>query len=772
MEQLSALMGGEPRPDLVDRILARSDGNPFYVEELVRAGATDGQDLPSVLRDVLGVRISALSRPARDILRAAAAAGRRIDDELLAAATAVSPPELAGALREAVDAGILVRSGSGDAATSTFRHALLQEVVDGELFPAERTALHAAFARALEARAATDGPSASPAELARHWDAAGEPARALGPMVDAARAAEQVYAWPEALRLWERARELFERVPRAVDVVGSPAVELTARAAECALLAGDYGRAVTLGRAAVEGIDERSDPTAAGDLHTRLRWYLWEAGDRAGAAWAVEEALRLIPASPPSRARARALAHQAGVLMFAGRYEASIRAASEAIEMGRTTGAVREAALALGILGWDLAATGDVEGGLARFLEGRRVAESLGRAEGIALAITNHVALLDRIGRSEDALAAARQGYAEIRRLGVARTYGGVLLGYAAKAELALGRWDDAARSTSQGLRAGGSDRAELWLLVQRGRLLTWRGAFAEAAVLLGRARSIVDRQPASEFATALLEAEGELAAEQGDLASLHRVAAAGLAMLASGAPADPPLARLATVVVRGEADARALADVAPGRRDEAGATVIEQVDAAIRAALGAGSLAAGARGAVILAQLDAERGRLAGRTDVDAWRAVAEGWAAAGRPYPTAFARFREAEATLAAGGGRSDAVAMLRDARAVAVALGAAPLRERIDRLARAARLVVEEDAPQPAADPFGFTARELEVLPLLAAGWTNQQIGDALFITRKTASVHVSNIMAKLDVEHRAEAAATAHRLGLVRGGPIGR
>jgi DNA-binding CsgD family transcriptional regulator/tetratricopeptide (TPR) repeat protein len=774
VEQLATLLDSTPDPGIVDRILARSDGNPFYVEELVLAGAAgespdpDERALPPVLRDVLATRIAALTGPTRDILRVAAAVGRRIDDGLLAAATGTPPLELARALREAVEAGILVRTPSPGGTTSSFRHALLQEVVDGELFPAERAALHAAFARALEAGQATDDRAVPPSELARHWDAAGEPARALGPMVEAALAAERVYSWPEALRLWDRARELFVVTAGAESIAGMSRIDLTARAAECALLAGEYGRAVELGRAAVEGIDERHDPTTAGDLHNRLRWYLWEAGDRQGATAALDTALRLIPASPPSRLRARALAQQAGVLMYAGRYEDSKRVAGEAIEMARTVGAVGEVALSLGVLGWDLAATGDVEGGLARFTEGRRLAETLGAVEAIAMGITNHVALLDRVGRSEEALASALAGYESVRALGVGRTYGGVLLGYAAKAQLALGRWDEAERTTSQGLRAGGSDRAELWLLVQRGRLLARRGRFAEAEVLLLRARTILGRRPSSEFATAVLAAEAELAVERGDLAGLRRAAAGGLAEVAAGEPADPSLAWLATLLVGGEADARERGDRLALDPGAPGADVLDRVEQAIQAALRGNRVVAEARGAAILAQLAAERDRLDGRSEATTWRVVAERWLALGRPHPAAVGWIHEAEAILATGGGRPEAAERLRAARAVATALGAEPLRARVDRLAQQARLALGGDAatPGPAADAFGFTSRELEVVALLGEGWTNQQIADALFITRKTASVHVSNILAKLGVANRAEATAAIHRLGLAR------
>jgi DNA-binding NarL/FixJ family response regulator len=165
---------------------------------------------------------------------------------------------------------------------------------------------------------------------------------------------------------------------------------------------------------------------------------------------------------------------------------------------------------------------------------------------------------------------------------------------------------------------------------------------------------------------------------------------------------------------------------------------------------------------------------RAAGEPGVDAWAAAADHWAGLGRPWNTAYSRYRQGEALLATGA-RSEATPVLAEARATAEALGAAPLRDEIDGLARRARLTLElptqvaaEPAASPgevpAADPFGLTSREREVLALVAAGNTNKRIADALFISESTAGVHVSNILGKLGVASRTEAAAVAVRLGL--------
>src|SRR5262249_33484275 len=158
------------------------------------------------------------------------------------------------------------------------------------------------------------------------------------------------------------------------------------------------------------------------------------------------------------------------------------------------------------------AVLGDIDGGIAQFRRGQAIAEEVGSIEGIAIAATNLAGLLDRVGRSAAALDAATAGYALTERDGVARMYGAVLLGHAAKAELALGRWDDAERTTGQALRRGAVDAGLVWLQVNRARLLIGRGWFEEAGTLLWRARVTDARLGGTEHRTALIAAGAELA--------------------------------------------------------------------------------------------------------------------------------------------------------------------------------------------------------------------------------------------------------------------
>jgi DNA-binding CsgD family transcriptional regulator len=165
-----------------------------------------------------------------------------------------------------------------------------------------------------------------------------------------------------------------------------------------------------------------------------------------------------------------------------------------------------------------------------------------------------------------------------------------------------------------------------------------------------------------------------------------------------------------------------------------------------------------------------AECSRIGHPGDAALWADARRQWEACENRYQAAYARFREAEALLAAGGNRADATTLMCEAHAVAGDLGARPLLEQLQALGRRARIDLDdrgrpEEAANPVLERFELTPREIEVLALLASGLTNREIGAELFISNKTASVHVSRILSKLSVPNRAAAAAIAHRLGVV-------
>jgi class 3 adenylate cyclase len=290
-----------------------------------------------------------------------------------------------------------------------------------------------------------------------------------------------------------------------------------------------------------------------------------------------------------------------------------------------------------------------------------------------------------------------------------------------------------------------------------------------------------LERTPgAVEYGALLLEARVELAVWSGRIAEARAAIDEALRVPTAGRLPDPALAWVGALAMRIEADA---AEEGRLRRDEVAVGGAEQRAVAVvdwlRGWLPAGDLAGQEararamepRAAAIVALLEAEHARLEGRSDPAAWDAVAAAWETVGRPFPAAYARARSGAALLAAGQ-RGPARAALLEAHATAERLGAGPLAADIERLARLARIDIaaptagapSEDAPDSAAAAIGLTAREREVLRLVAAGWTNQEIAESLAISRKTASVHVSNILGKLGVSGRVEAAVAAARLGL--------
>jgi DNA-binding CsgD family transcriptional regulator len=164
--------------------------------------------------------------------------------------------------------------------------------------------------------------------------------------------------------------------------------------------------------------------------------------------------------------------------------------------------------------------------------------------------------------------------------------------------------------------------------------------------------------------------------------------------------------------------------------------------------------------------QARAELSRLQGASDPSLWQHAVAGWVALGAQYEEAYARWRRAQALLSGESGRShasraEAASELAAAAALARRVPAPPLVAGVEGLARRAHIDLGAEAPSNGPAAFGLTARELDVLTLLAGGRTNGEIGKALCITTKTASTHVSAILRKLGVTNRVEAANLAHQ-----------
>ena len=330
--------------------------------------------LPETLRGVLLVRLSAVSVTAGRLVEVAAVAGRQVEHDVLADVCGLSEVEMRTALREAVHAQLLVVDLDETTERYQFRHALVQEAAYDELLPSERRGLHAAYARAIEARPASVGAAEASrlVELAHHWTAAHDPGRALIAAIAAGDASRAVYAYAEAARQYEHAIELWDLVPAADRPADRDLADLFDAASASATLMGDASRAVDLARKAIEVVDRvrPSDGDPDGDLERRARARerfgsaAWLAGDTATSIRQLEEAVELLEGTTPSTDYARVLAGLAANLMLAGRSGESVPFAERAIESARQIGDPAIESRAMSILGVDRATLGNIAGGI------------------------------------------------------------------------------------------------------------------------------------------------------------------------------------------------------------------------------------------------------------------------------------------------------------------------------------------------------------------------------------------------------------------------
>jgi DNA-binding CsgD family transcriptional regulator/tetratricopeptide (TPR) repeat protein len=769
LAQLVGILGAAPPAELVEAVFARAEGNPFFTEELLAAVRAGSSTLPATLGDLLRSRLVGLPDSSGSVLAAVAVAGRPVPQRLLAAVTGLDDEVLLAGLRAAVGRRLLVVLPEDD--DYEVRHALLREVVAADLLPGERVRLHARFAAALTSQPelAAASLAVAAAELAAHWDAADEPAQALPARVAAGLAAADAHAFAEAAGHYQRALELWERLPVGERTGDLDRVDLLGRAAEVAALSGATDDAIGLLEQALGQLDRTVEPVRAAVLLGRLGFHRFRAGDEEDALAAYQEAERLLAGAPPSAERARVLAGHGLVLMLALRTREAVPVCEEAITVARAVGAGAEEADALDALGCCLDDVGDLERSLRLHLEARRRAEAAGADEILIRTYINLSVSLERAGREREGTDDAAEGLERARRLGLERAWGSIVAGNLAWGLLVGGRWVECDRLTEE-LLAGESWGASR-LHAARGGLLTRRGDFPAARAQLDRSLELTT----AAFSDEVLPWLAELALWEGRHDDAEAVIAEGLRWCAERDPEGElpqlsadwyPLAlRLAADRAEQAAARRAAREVAEARRRAAPVvSALDRLD-------GQASLVSLSPVTCSLLLASAERSRLDGRSDPERWRAAVAGWERLGRPFEAAYARFRQAEALLAARVPRAQVTAVLSPAHQTAVALRAAPLRREIELLARRGRTPLEEpvdprvapEAPSGAAS-LGLTRRETEVLVLVAEGRTNRQIGQTLFITEKTASLHVSRILAKLGVAGRGEAAAIAHRLSL--------
>ena len=766
--QLAAILGGEPAPDVIDAVFDRSGGNAYLVEELAGAVGADGDlaDLPPSLKDMLLSRVDALSPGTQRLLRVASVAGRTVPDRLLAEVAGIGETELFTGLREAVDSHLLLVDPSGQG--YAFRHALTRDAVYEDMLPGERVRLHAAYGAALAGDPALAGDEgALPAALDYHWYAALDLPRALTAAIDAAQHATSAYAAAEALRYLERAQEIWPQVADAPQRTGIDQVELSRLAAEAAYRSGALDRSQSLLADALAELPDGSDPVRRALLLERYALAQRDSGRQAEAVQSLREALALLPDGQPSRAHAVVLAALAAALMRGTEMADAAGVATRAIGAAQAAGARDVEADAAITLGSARSYLGPGEAGLGPLRSGVRLALDLDIPFTALRGYINLSDVQELLGRHAEAAQTASEGLALAERMGMARTLGSYLVGNQAEPLLHLGRWAEADRLTAEALGALPEGVFAATLHQLRAELAAMRGRYDEAAREVRDARRVTGETTDYQFTLPMRYADALIALGRGDLGAARQAVTAGLA-----ATVPPEAARFAWPLLW--LGARVEADEATRCRDRR-----EQVPAEVanRGTTLAGVAARLAIPAVpaqgYRALLAAEQQRAAGTDGATAWAAAVALWERAEEPYPMAYALLRQAEAEGRTGAWEQAAQALQR-AHGLAERIGAAPVAAEAAAFARRTRLSLAgatsggqaPAAPGPADElaRFGLTEREREVLLLLAAGRSNPEIAQALFISPKTASVHVSNILAKLGVNGRVEAAAVAHRLGI--------
>ena len=544
-----------------------------------------------------------------------------------------------------------------------------------------------------------------------------------------------------------------------------------AHAARDALIAGDPHRAVALGRRALELADDTGDVIAQALAHERLGGYLWAAGDSDAALAAHRDAVRVLPAEPPTPELARVLAAEATILMLRGPGEETRARAEHAVATARAVGERADEGRALNTFGAALTMMGDWADGEQALRQAMDIARELSESYDTTRAYVNLCVCLDKQGRLEEAAELALEGERVAERVGV-RTHAGFLAGDACWRLTRLGRLDEAEPIAERAVAAAPKGMAGVLVFDAAGHLAMRRGRLDEAAEHFACAREQRSRTRDSNWIGNTACGQAEVALWRSDPEGARRLAARALDVVA-GSEYVQSTVRVYAAALRALAD-RALRARALGeeRRADAAQRDARATLERLRTLLAADRWPQGTAGpepVAFEAVCVAELSRAGEDPDPDAWAAAAERFAALAMPFELAYARWRQGEALIVAGGDRTAAADALREAAEIAATLRAPLLAAEVEGLAKRARVTlhaVAGDAPRDAAlGQLGLTTRERAVLALVAEGHTNREIGATLFISEKTASVHVSRILAKLGVRSRVEAATTAHRLGLV-------
>jgi DNA-binding CsgD family transcriptional regulator len=759
----ASLLGRMPSDSVASALYRRAQGNPLFIESLLCCDGDLSREMPDSLRDLLLASVHRLPEPTQEVLRAASAGGGVTGHALLAAVTGLDDADLTSALRPAVTANVLRAEAAGYA----FRHELIREAVHEDLLPGEHGRLHSKFAEEIDADNSLVPPGRADVEAAHHWASGHDVTRALTASWRAAAQAGRAVAPAEHLDLLARVLELWDQVPDAAERIGAAHAQVVEEAAAVAEEADEFERGTALATSALRELDPRTEPVrVALLLEARARYKLKTS--RQGYGPDLEEALRLVPADLSPDARMRILLTAARCPSGTGNQDRGY--AEEALELARRSGdaaAEAHAMLTLAMFDSDAGQQAEPDSDTVALInQARALADSVGAHDQLLIAAINESHLLEGAGEHERAFEAARDGIASADAQRLSRTSASVLSINEAEPLLALGRWDEmiavldgaldiyytpvhGQRALIQIMKADvalarGDIEATTTALSAAEDLVRSVGYKYQNAVPLGRLQillALADEPAHAISAAARILDEHDVSAGNPRYvwplvtAAASACVAGARAVSRAGAPAEHEALRASTSALADRLRTVAEKMNAFGRLQRAHQLTYQAADLLIN-----------------------------GTERLGAWDEAACAWEAVSEPYPLAQALLQAAEAALA-DGDREAAAERLRRAAPLAAGLGAAPLGDAITALARRARIWLGDGVSATNVTAARLTERELEVLRLVALGRSNREIAAELFISPKTASVHVSNILAKLAVATRTEAASRAHALRLL-------
>ena len=744
--QLAALLGREPEPGFAGRVYERSEGYPLFVEALSHSSG----EMPADLRELLLAWVAGLAGDERAVLRAAAVAGSPTGHRLLAEAASLPEQRVEDAIVALAAARLLVVHE----AEYEFRHVLFRQVVYEDLLPAARTRLHARLTAVL-----LDDPSLLPAEtyaaeLAQHAALAADWPTAITASWQAAEVAAGGGARPEQIRHLARIRELWDKVPDAAAELPVSRLGLLKRLAEaCA----DRG-VIDPGLAAVDealAMASQDPPCQVAKL-LLLRARLGnQAGGgqtdlrRALALLARESGAATKPDPLVAALRGALLVELASAQMFSGDPAGAAASASAALEAADRAGQHGDAALAArahAMLGL-AAADSDSAVAMAHFATARSVSPDPGTRLTVVIWES---AVLVAAGQYETAIEVIQQGLRAAHETFQFVEKGPVLTVKWVQALTALGRWPQALDLIEETLTGQVPPLSRAVLLLCYAKIKLAQGDTAAARASAQAAEPVLCQSGTAAWSGWAGQYRLELAAVKADLADPDQ-AVGLLADVITGVDPDVHHHMVWPMLVLAARRAVELDEPGSGpgvdlRALAATLRCTTKPDAACRLAV---------------------TGALTGQAEQ--WEQAAQAWHELLQPFEHAQALLSAARAHIVAGD-RPSARTVLQAALTIARELGARPLAEEAERMALRAGLSVAAegivvDSPADTGNSFGLTARELDVLRLIAAGLSNRQIGNELFISGNTAGVHVSRILAKLGAATRTQAAAIARERNLV-------